>query len=210
MKNVDNLKKPEPRVFTAPKKLPAPAAPPAEPKAEPKAEPPAAPAEAKPAPAPTPTSPPVVESSGCFLCSGSKKPPVAENKPLPAPPAEEKKPDSDAKSEGKESESKTNDSKELAIDTKLDDDSSLSLKHDDSFETPKNITRKPVPRFENNNNGGMLDRDGLGHGDDREKRAVKAGGAGGGSRFRRRAEKDFDQEKTEVEDNSEIDILARK
>jgi hypothetical protein len=125
--------------------------------------------------------------------------------------------------------------KRLALDTDAladgkHDDDSISLKRDESFDTPKNIKRKPVPKFDrydnNKNTSGLPDRDGLGRDDEheRERRKVvisnekqqqpqqQAAAGGKGGRFRRRADRNFDQEKPELdddEDSNDMEINTR-
>lgn len=230
LKNKDRLSKSK-GSFTAPKKLPSDPAPkkPVEKKEEEekdsveeekekeepkktkepekkKEEPPAKPKEEEKKPEDKPTAP-VVKQSSCFLCGGgaAKKPnqpiDIADEKKIP-PKKDEKK-----SKKGDDDDDDENRKKDLKIETdSLADsknDDSLVLKRDDSFDTPKNIKKRGVPKFdalENTNNNLLPDRDGLGHGDMGEKRKVVVGG-GGGSRFRRRADRDFDQEKPELDED---------
>jgi hypothetical protein len=152
---------------------------------------------------------PVVEQSGCFGCGGggAKK---TQNQPLEIAdakkPAEEKKGDKDR--------DRDNDLK-IETDSIADgkEDDSIKLKRDESFETPKNIKRRPAPKFDaldeddNRNKGKLPDRDVLGNADMGEKRKVviasNAQSSGRGGRFRRRADRDFDQEKPELDDDSD-------
>jgi hypothetical protein len=170
---------------------------------------------------------PVVKSSGCFGCGGGggKK---EVHKPLPAPTpatppadakadskADEKKDSGDAKPpaisiDTTPDESKTKDEgkHDESILTPEDDDEKLVLKKDTEFHTPKAAKRKPVPKLriddgDDSSSTGIPERDGLGHADKMDSTISKAGK---NSRFRRRADRDFDQEKETPNDNDSDEL----
>lgn len=231
---------PKPKSFTAPKKVeekkpepPKKVEVPPEPKkeeekkeeqeppkkAEEKKEPEPKPEEKKQVPPPTPPPPkaaPVVESSGCFGCGGKAKPkslppptPVADAKDTPRRDNSQKKLSLDdtpmTDFDAKPAEGKNNDT---------DDD--LAIKQDHGFSTPRGAKKKPLPRFDSSDSdSGMLPhREGLGKGRNDETPQDNAAAKNKGSRFRRRAERDFDQERPmaaeDIQDMEEDAMLMRK
>jgi len=156
---------------------------------------------------------PVVEQSGCFGCGGNKAKPL--NPPSDADEKNKDKNKKDDKGKKSNKDDEDNDDKGKKKGLKIETDSiadgktegsddGLQLKRDDSFDTPKNLARKPAPKFDrfDSGHGNMIEREGLGNGDtepeikDRTRRG----------RFRRRADRDFDQEKPEMDDDVEDDL----
>ena len=151
---------------------------------------------------------PVVDPPKGLLCCGAAAAKPSPNQPIDL--SADKK-DGDAKGAGKKSDKDLDDSNHGKRDLKIEtddlaegkgEDDSLKLKRNESFDTPKNIKRKPVPKFdryEGGGNHGTIEREGLGHGDAEPeiKDRTRKG------RFRRRADRDFDQEKPELDDDDE-------